>query len=108
MYAEHRLAQRPLILGLAAILAVVLGFAALVGFGGSAFAQTGSTATPSATTTSSISGANAAASASPTAPTTGSGVADGGSSSSAIILIGGLVVVGGSLAAMGYSLRKNS
>jgi hypothetical protein len=106
MNTEHRLAQRPLVLGLAAILAVVLGFSALAGFGGSAFAQTGSTATPSATS-STISGANAQASASPTSPATGSGVADGGSPSSALILIGGLVVVGGSLAAMGYSLRKN-
>ena len=106
MNTEHRLAQRPMALGLAAILAVVLGFSALVGFGGTAFAQTDGTATPSASTTSTTSGSNAAAS--PTSPATGSGVAAGGSSSSAIILIGGLVVVGGSLAAMGCSLRKNS
>lgn len=106
MNAEHRLVQRPMVVGLAAILAVVLGFATLVGFGGNAFAQDGgSTATATATTTSTTSAQSAA---SPTAPTTGSGVADGGSSSSAIILIGGLVVVGGSLAAMGYSLRKTS
>jgi hypothetical protein len=105
MLSEQRLVQRPLLVGLTAVLAVVLGLALLASFGGPAFAQTPGTATSTATSGTSTQGQSAA---SPTAPSTGSGVADSGGSNSAMIMVGGIVVVAGSLAAMGYSLRKRA
>ncbi len=118
MMKEHRLVQRPMLLGLSAILAIALGFTALVSYGGAAFAQTPSgtstatttatTPSPAATTPAATSTQSGSTAASPTAPTTGSAGPSDSSSNSALILVGGLAVVGISLAAMGYSLRKRA